>query len=316
MLITGKTADGRIVDLTHQAKYQSSDPEDRQRQRERLRPWSSGWRRYRGGGCGGEEPEGAGAGRRVAAAARFPLRERHPADPEPLRLQLFGLPRQGGGAERVQALGVRLRPAGRLRRPRRRRRAAGASSRPRRSRACCCARSAARSPHGGGAADPARPRPNTKRCAAGSPPGCRSARARRSERDGGARRAARARAAPCTPASSLRVIARFSDGREIDVTAARQVPVEQRRRWRRVRPIGLVTAGDVPGEGADHGQLHERRRRLPRRSCRAPRRSPTIPTFPTNNFIDRLVSSKLRKLNILPSELCDDASICAASIST
>src|SRR4029077_17047289 len=69
---------------------------------------------------------------------------------------------------------------------------------------------------------------------------------------------------------------------------------------------GLVLASDVPGEAAIMaGYLNEVdvfRAVVPR--------SPPIanyPDLPTNNFIDGHVWKKLRQLNVVPSELCDDA---------
>ena len=51
----------------------------------------------------------------VAAAVQF--RERRRAGFEPVRLQLRRLSRQGRGTKRLQIVGIRLRPRGRLRRP-------------------------------------------------------------------------------------------------------------------------------------------------------------------------------------------------------
>jgi hypothetical protein len=103
----------------------------------------------------------------------------------------------------------------------------------------------------------------------------------------------------------LRVVAHWADGRETDVTAharfqANNEPVA------RVLPDGLVRAGDVPGVAAVMaGYLNAVdtfRVVVPR-----PGRLAGYPCVPENNFIDTLVFRELRKLNIVPSGLADDA---------
>src|SRR5262249_28683701 len=103
----------------------------------------------------------------------------------------------------------------------------------------------------------------------------------------------------------LRVIATYSDGREADVT--------QHARFQSnndglaiVNATGLVTAGDAPGDVAIMAGYMNAvdifRTLIPR-----PEKVEPYPDLPENNFIDRLVFQKLRKLHVVPSDLCDDA---------
>src|SRR5262249_20069291 len=73
-----------------------------------------------------------------------------------------------------------------------------------------------------------------------------------------------------------------------------------------VSPAGLVTAGEIAGDVAVMasfmGQVDVFRALVPRAEKIA-----SYPSVPENNFIDKHVLVKLRKLNLLPSELCDDA---------
>ncbi len=103
----------------------------------------------------------------------------------------------------------------------------------------------------------------------------------------------------------LRVIARYSDGREADVTALAKF-LSNNDGLASVDAGGLVTAGDAPGEAAVMAgfmnQVDVFRVVVPRAEQIA-----HYPSVPENNFIDRLVFAKLRKLNVVPSDLCDDA---------
>ena len=103
----------------------------------------------------------------------------------------------------------------------------------------------------------------------------------------------------------LRVIARYSDGRDVDVTRHARFQ-SNNESVAAVQPSGLVLAGDVPGEAAVMASYSNAvdvfRVLVPRGE-----RIANYPDVPANNFIDRLVFRKLRKLNILPSELADDA---------
>ena len=103
----------------------------------------------------------------------------------------------------------------------------------------------------------------------------------------------------------LRVIARYSDGREADVTALAKF-LSNNDGLASVDADGLVTAGDAPGEAAVMAgfmnQVDIFRVVVPRAE-----HIDHYPSIPENNFIDGLVFAKLRKLNIVPSDLADDA---------
>ncbi|HWG44677.1 MAG TPA: DUF1549 and DUF1553 domain-containing protein [Gemmataceae bacterium] len=103
----------------------------------------------------------------------------------------------------------------------------------------------------------------------------------------------------------LRVVARYSDGREVDVTAHAKFQ-SNNDALATVQPSGLVMAGDAPGDAAIMAgymnAVDTFRLAVPRAE-----RIEHYPAVPENNFIDRLVFRKLRKLNILPSDLADDA---------
>jgi hypothetical protein len=103
----------------------------------------------------------------------------------------------------------------------------------------------------------------------------------------------------------LRVVARYGDGREADVTAHAKFQ-SNNEALATVQPGGLVRAGDVPGDAAVMAGFMNAvdvfRVVVPR-----PGRPPDGPPPPENNFIDRLVFARLRKLNVPPSGLCDDA---------
>ncbi len=103
----------------------------------------------------------------------------------------------------------------------------------------------------------------------------------------------------------LRVIATMSDGREADITALAKFQ-SNNDGLASVQPGGLVTAGDAPGEAAVMASYMNQVDLFRAIVPRAGRIDP-YPVTPENNFIDRLVFQKLRKLNIAPSELADDA---------
>ncbi len=103
----------------------------------------------------------------------------------------------------------------------------------------------------------------------------------------------------------LRVIARWSDGRERDVTAHAKFQ-SNNDGLAVVDAGGLVTAGDAPGDAAIMASYMNAvdafRVLVPR--------AEVIETYPPQtetNFIDGPVLRKLRKLNVLPSEAADDA---------
>jgi Protein of unknown function (DUF1549)/Protein of unknown function (DUF1553)/Bacterial Ig-like domain (group 2) len=103
----------------------------------------------------------------------------------------------------------------------------------------------------------------------------------------------------------LRVIAHWSDGREVDVTAHARFQTNNET-LASVSAEGLVTAGESPGEvaimAAYMNQVDVFRAVVPR-----PGRAVNGPRPPENNFIDRLVFARLLKLNLRSSDLCDDA---------
>src|SRR5262249_16493228 len=103
----------------------------------------------------------------------------------------------------------------------------------------------------------------------------------------------------------LRVLARYSDGREADVTAHAKFQ-SNNEGLASVSADGLVTAGEAPGEAAGMasymGEVAVFRTLIPRAEGIA-----EYPRLPENNFIDALVFRKLKKLHVLPSDLADDA---------
>jgi hypothetical protein len=103
----------------------------------------------------------------------------------------------------------------------------------------------------------------------------------------------------------LRVLARFSDGQETDVTPHAKYQ-SNNEGLASVNATGLVAAGEAPGDVAIMAGYRNAvavfRAIIPR-----PEPIAHYPTLPENNFIDQLVFRKLRKLNLLPSEPADDA---------
>jgi hypothetical protein len=103
----------------------------------------------------------------------------------------------------------------------------------------------------------------------------------------------------------LRVTARFSDGRVLDVTRHAKFQ-SNHEGLAAVNAEGLVTIGEVPGEVAVMasylGQVDTFRALVPRAEKIA-----AYPKVPENNLIDTLVFSRLRRLNIVPSDLASDA---------
>ena len=110
---------------------------------------------------------------------------------------------------------------------------------------------------------------------------------------------------PMKGQQQLRVIARYSDNRETDVTAHAKFQANQEG-VALVAVDGLVSAGEIPGEVAVMasylGAVDTFRALVPR-----PTKIEPYPPFPANNFIDPLVLTRLKHLNIAPSELADDA---------
>ncbi len=103
----------------------------------------------------------------------------------------------------------------------------------------------------------------------------------------------------------LRVVATFSDNREVDVTGHARFQVNNEA-LASVSAEGVVHAAQMPGEVAVMANyancVDTFRAIIPR-----PQVIANYPAFPPNNFVDSLVIAKLKKLNIAPSELCDDS---------
>jgi hypothetical protein len=103
----------------------------------------------------------------------------------------------------------------------------------------------------------------------------------------------------------LRVTARYSDGREVDVTGLTKFQTNNEG-LAAVNADGVVLAGQVPGEVAVMasfmGAVDTFRAMIPR-----PQNISNYPIIPENNFIDALVFRKLKKLHIVPSGLAGDA---------
>jgi hypothetical protein len=96
----------------------------------------------------------------------------------------------------------------------------------------------------------------------------------------------------------LRVIAKYTDGREADVTHTARFQ-SNNDAVAAVAPDGLVSSGDVPGEAAVMASFANEvgvfRLLVPRAE------KIDYPRLPINNFIDPLVDAKLQKLRIVPS---------------
>ena len=101
------------------------------------------------------------------------------------------------------------------------------------------------------------------------------------------------------------VTAKFSNGSQRDVTSAASY-TSNAELLASVDADGRLHTGRIPGEAAItvnyRGHVGAVRVLIPR-----PADSQPYPQIPTHNRIDELVWAKLRKLNIIPSETCDDA---------
>lgn len=104
---------------------------------------------------------------------------------------------------------------------------------------------------------------------------------------------------------SLRVTAIYSDGHKEDVTALAQFQ-SNNDALAKVDEHGLVTVGSAAGQAAVMARFSDEmavfRVLIPRTGKIA-----AVPSLPKHNFIDPLVDKQLKKLNIAPSEMCDDA---------
>jgi hypothetical protein len=105
-------------------------------------------------------------------------------------------------------------------------------------------------------------------------------------------------------AQQLRVIATYSDGREFDVTHNARFQ-SNNDAVAAVAADGLVITSDVPGEAAVMASFANEvgvfRVLVPRPG------KVDYPKLPEHNFIDPLVDAKLRKLNIVPSGPVEDS---------
>ena len=104
---------------------------------------------------------------------------------------------------------------------------------------------------------------------------------------------------------NLKVLATFSDNREIDVTEHARFQVNHEG-LASVSATGVVSTAETPGEvavmAAYRGEVGLFRAIIPRPGARE-----TSTELPEFNFIDKLVGRKLTKLNIRSSGVCDDA---------
>ena len=104
----------------------------------------------------------------------------------------------------------------------------------------------------------------------------------------------------------LKVIVRYTDGREEDVTELARYQ-SNNEAVATVDEAGLVSIGDVPGQAAImaayNGQVDVFSALVPQ----APLPPTANKTASANNFIDELVNKKLQRLNIEAVGSCDDA---------
>jgi hypothetical protein len=105
----------------------------------------------------------------------------------------------------------------------------------------------------------------------------------------------------------LRVVAKYTDGREVDVTSHAKFQ-SNREELAGVDNFGLVTAGEHPGEAAIMAaymnEVDVFRALVP--LANSDSKQLAQQALPAQNFIDRLVDAKLKRLNVVPSALCTD----------
>ena len=302
LLVTGKTSDGRLFDLTHSAKYQSSQPAI-------AKVTSTGVIRGQADGKTEIIVEAAGKTAKVQVNVQGAKDQRiyhFENDIVPL-ISRFGCNSAGchgnsGGQNGFKFSVFGFDPASdytALVKEARGRRVMYASP----ELSLLLLKPAGQLPHGGGI----RIRAGTDEyellrgwIAAGTPFG-----------DPNASKVVTVRVEPkerlmrMKSDQQLRVIARFSDGREIDVTAHARYQANQDG-LASVSADGLVSVNETPGEVAIMASyancVDTFRAIVPRPDTIA-----NYPAFPENNFIDGLVLKKLKKLNIAPSDLCSDS---------
>jgi hypothetical protein len=302
LLVDGKTADGRLVDLTREARFHSRAPAVVQIE-------AAGTVRAAADGSAEIEVEARGQKRVIAvqvAGSSQPRRYHFENDVVPL-LNRFGCNSSGCHGSALGQDGFKLSVFGSdpaadyaaLVEEARGRRVLAASP----ENSLFLLKASGAIPHGGGIRIPRASREyQTLRAwvAAGAPVG-----------DPAAPRVVAVRVEPAErlmamkAAQQLRVIARYSDGRQVDVTAHARFQ-SNNDGLASVNADGLVTAGQVPGEAAIMasfmGAVDLFRAVVPR-----PQAIAQYPSLAENNFIDTLVFRRLRKLNILPSGPASDA---------
>ncbi len=113
------------------------------------------------------------------------------------------------------------------------------------------------------------------------------------------------RVLPVNSQLPLRAIAAFTDGTQQDVTHL-CIFQSNNDRLARVDAHGVISTGDIAGQSAVMarflGTVSACRLLIPRTGPAAP-----AARVPALNFIDTLVDQQLRRLNLAPSGLCDDA---------
>lgn len=302
LLVTGKTPGGDLVDLTHDAKYQSSQPTV-------AKVSSQGIIRGRADGKAEITIEAAGKTAKVQVEVKGSQEQRtyhFENDIEPIfarygcnssgchgysqgqngfKLSVFGFdPQADYNALVKESRGRRVMPA------------APDSS-------LLLTKPSGRVPHGGGI----RLQAGSDEyellrgwIAAGMPFGAADA-----PRVVSVRVEPKERVLRMKGHQQMRVVARYSDGREFDVTAHARYQVNQEP-LASVSAEGLVSVLDTPGEVAVMASyancVDVFRAIVPRAEVIA-----SYPAFPEHNFIDGHVVRKLKKLNIAPSDLCDDS---------
>jgi hypothetical protein len=302
LLITGKTADGRLVDRTHGARFQSCDPRI-------VRVDSTGVVQAVADGAATVQVQVEGRTLHVPVLVQgstAPRRLNFENDIEPI-LSRFGCNSSGCHGKAEGQNGFRLSVFGfdppadyaALAKESRGRRIFLAAP----EQSLVLRRMTGQMPHGGGVRIAAGSRDfDTVRAwiAAGTPFG--------SPEDPtvvSIRVQPRERVLHFRERQQLRVLARYTDGHEADVTAHAKFQSNYDG-LASVQPSGRVLAGETPGDAAIMASFMNAvdtfRLMVPQAE-----RFEHYPDVRENNFIDRLVFRKLRKLNILPSELAEDA---------
>lgn len=302
LLITGQTAEGRLVDRTHVSHFQSMDPRI-------VRVNASGVIEAVADGKTSVLVQTEGRNLQVAVTvkdSREPRRFNFENDIEPI-MSRFGCNSSGCHGKAEGQNGFKLSVFGfdppadyaSLTKESRGRRVFPAAP----EQSLLLRKMTGQMPHGGGARIASGSRDyETVRAwiAAGMPVGSVA-----DPKVASIRIEPHERLLPYHGRQQLRVIARYSDGQEVDVTAHAKFQ-SNNDSLATVQPNGLVLAGETPGEAGIMASFMNAVDTFRPIVPRAERIEP-YPNVPEINFIDRLVFRKLRKLNILPSELAEDA---------